>query len=393
MKNSTLYQRKHRRSTSGFTLIELMVGMVMGLLVTVVIAQVLVSSEGRRRTTVAGSDAQANGALALYTLQRDIQAAGYGMTSILRGLGCPIRAERGGVSFPFVLQPLAITDGAAGAPDTLLVMSSAKLNFSAPARITADHPPTAANFFVSTTLGIEDGDLMIAVPATLDTVNNPPQNWCSVFQVTGTGQGQGQGQGQGLNQVIHNSGNGGDWNQPGGSTIFPTLGYPNPTKPGYEAGSYVVNLGQFVTRTYSIANQALVQTTFNSAAALSSTDELFPHVVNLQAFYGKDTNGDGVVDTYNNATPTNGAGWDQVRSVRIVVVARSAQMEREPVTAAEPLWNVGTAASVTGATASVACGAGRMCVTLNVNGLADWQRYRYKVYDSVVPVRNLLWRS
>jgi len=57
---------KHAR---GFTLIELMVAVALGLLTTLVIAQVFLQSEGNKRTTTSGSDAQVTGALALYALQ------------------------------------------------------------------------------------------------------------------------------------------------------------------------------------------------------------------------------------------------------------------------------------------------------------------------------------
>ncbi len=372
-----LRQCKPRRAR-GFTLIELMVGMVIGLLTTIVIAQVLVSSEGRRRTTVSGSEAQVNGALALYTVQRDLQMAGYGLTSAVDGIGCEIRAQRNGVDYTFTLAPVVITDGAAGAPDSMLVMGSAKLSYSVPSRVVTNHPRTAANFFVNTTLGTVDGDLMLAVPGVIDA-----NNWCSVFNVTGIG---------GASQIIHNAGSSGPWNQPGGQTIFPNAGYgavgayaSDPTK-----GSYLINLGQFVTRQVQVsAGQVLQVANFSTATAATTTEDLFPDVVNLQAFYGKDTDGNGVVDTYDNLTPTTGAGWRQVLSVRIAVVARSAQMEKENVTAAQPLWDVGTATTVAG---SAACGTSR-CVTITVNTLPDWQRYRYKVYDSVVPLRNMLWRS
>jgi type IV pilus assembly protein PilW len=30
-------------------------------------------------------------------------------------------------------------------------------------------------------------------------------------------------------------------------------------------------------------------------------------------------------------------------------------------------------------------------VTLKVSHLSEWKRYRYKIFDVVVPVRNMLW--
>jgi type IV pilus assembly protein PilW len=355
----------------GVTLIELMVGMAIGLITTLVIAQTLVASEARRRTTSSGSEAQVAGALALYALQRDAQAAGYGLTTNVAGLGCEIRAQRNNVDYTFRLVPAQITDGAGGLPDRLLVMASAKTSFSLPARIRTDHPRTSAVFFVNSTVGIEEGDLMVAVPGIIDA-----NNWCSVFNVTNLG---------GSDQIVHNPGNNGPWNQPGGQTIFPADGY----RATVGTGAYVVNLGQFETRDYGIgASGGLELATFRTSTAAITTEELFPDVVNLQALYGKDTDADGRVDTYDTTTPTTSAGWQQVLALRVAVVARSPQRERENVTAAQPLWDVGTTATVAGA---AACGVSN-CLTLRVDHLTDWQRYRYKVFDSVVPLRNQLWR-
>lgn len=355
-------------SARGFTLVELMVGLAIGLFATLVIAQVLTVSEGRRRTTVSGSDAQVSGSLALYSVQREVEMSGYGVTAAVGGLGCPIKAQRNGVDYTFTLAPLLITQGASGAPDTLQMMSSAKLSYSVPARVVTDHPRTAANFFVNTTLGGQVGDLMIAVPATFDA-----NNWCSIFNITNL---------PGNTQIIHNNGSGGDWNQAGGQTIFPNAGYP--------AGSYLVNLGQFVTRTMTVgATKTLQVTTFSTSSVTSTVEDLYPDVVQLKALYAKDTNGDGLADTYDYTTPTTSAGWQEVKGIRVAVVSRSAQMEKDNVTAANPLWDVGNTGTVNG---SATCGTSK-CVSIKVDNLADWQRYRYKVYDTIVPIRNLLWRT
>ncbi len=371
------------RAQRGFSLVELMVGGVLGLLVTIIILQVMAFAEAQKRTTTSGSDAQVNGALALYTLQRDVAMAGYGMSSTLRGIGCEMRAQLGSVNFTWTLAPVTITAGANGAPDSLSILASSANSFTVPTRVVVDHPPTAANFFVDATLGINEGDLMVAVPPTVDA-----NNWCSVIQVTkdpssggGSGNGNGNGGGQGQNQVLHNSGNDGPWNQPGGHNIFPAAGYPS--------GSTLINLGAMVDRRYAVNAERLQLTVFNTRTGTSSTTELYPHVVNLQAFYGKDTDGDGVVDTYDKTTPTTNGGWLQVRSIRMAIVARSTQFEKDEVTAANLAWDVGTASTVAG---SADCGTSK-CVSLKVDGITDWKHYRYKIYDTVVPLRNLLWSA
>lgn len=51
--------------------------------------QVFSAAEGQKRSTTGTGDAQSNGAMALYSLQRDIRQAGYGLNA-LNVLGCPL---------------------------------------------------------------------------------------------------------------------------------------------------------------------------------------------------------------------------------------------------------------------------------------------------------------
>jgi type IV pilus assembly protein PilW len=373
------------RRQRGVTLIELLVGIVIALMSVVLITQVMAVAEGQKRSATEGSDAQTNGALALYTVQRDVQGAGYGIVNtVINALGCPVRAQFGGADFTFNLNPLTITDGGvdgngASLPDRIEFNASTRAGVTG-TRITADHPPQAANFFVQSSLGVRAGDLMVAVPATFDS-----SNWCTLFNVStdpGAGNQNGNGQGQGLNQIIHNSGQDGPWNQPGGQNIMPAG--------GYAAGSSLINLGTWVNRTYQISTGRMLQMSeFNSTAPGSPTvSELFPEIVNLQALYGKDTDGDGDVDRFDSATPATNSAWRQVIAVRIALLSRSAQYEKEgDVTTVQPVWNLGAAPAVTG---SATCGSSQ-CLTMRVDDLPDWQRYRYKLFDVVVPLRNVMW--
>jgi type IV pilus assembly protein PilW len=372
------------RHSRGVSLVEIMVGLLIGLVVTLVVAEVLAFAEGQKRTTTSGTDAQTNGALALYTIQRDVQMGGYGLTTGAGGVGCAIKAQYQGQNFNLSLVGVEITDGASGQPDTI-VTSMSDTDFSVPYRITENHPAAASNFFLQSALGIADGDLLVAVPPTCDA-----NNWASVIQVTGFNAGGGggnQGGGQGLNQINHNSGaNGSDWNQ-AGQGIFPNAGYP--------AGSHMINLGRFEQRRYQInANRSLEFQGFDLLSRTTTTLELFPQIVQLQAMYGKDTDANGVVDTWNATAPASNAQWRQVTAVRIAVVARSQTYEKEPVTTTNPLWDVGTVGTVAG---SATCGSSQ-CVSIDVGiGTGSTDRperhYRYKVFDVIVPLRNIIWST
>lgn len=66
----------------GFSLIEVLVGLAIGLVVVIVIGQTLSVSEGFRRTTTGGSDTQSSAAVALHFIERDFRMAGYGLLTV-----------------------------------------------------------------------------------------------------------------------------------------------------------------------------------------------------------------------------------------------------------------------------------------------------------------------
>jgi len=356
--------RRSRGSSGvrGVTLIELMVGLLLGLVVVLVTAQVMSFAEGQRRVTTGGGDAQVNGALGLYTLQREIQMAGYGMTHELSALGCPVRANHAAAgAFNWTLAPVLITAGANGAPDSVTVMSSNRA-YAVPAAISVDHPTTADRFTVRSAVGISVGDMVIAVPPSWSATN-----WCGVYRVTELANS---------NQTVH--GVASPWNS--GAQVAPAT--------GYLAGDRLLNAGQLVLRTFAVdASYNLQQRTLDLNTGAMQAQDLFPQIVQLRAFYGKDTNGDNIVDAYDAVTPTTNAGWRQVQAVRIALVARSSAYQKEDVTAAAPQWDVGKAATVAG---SVDCGASK-CVELTVSGVPEWKRYRYAVFEVTAPLRNVIW--
>jgi len=133
----------------------------------------------------------------------------------------------------------------------------------------------------------------------------------------------------------------------------------------------------------------------SAADGSSTTQDLYPQIINLKVLYGKDSDSNGVVDTYETSSPATSADWQKVLSVRIALVARSNQYEKDLVTTAAPQWDLGGPAATTGVTVTGAstCKGSDQCLTLGVSQVADWQHYRYKVYDTIVPLRNMLWNN
>lgn len=367
------HPRPHRRQRGlanrhhGFTLIELMVGMTVGLLATLAITAVMLNAENQRRTTTTGSDAQVNSSMAVYAIERQLKMAGYGLTTSGVAAGCTLTAQYGGAAVagaPPALVPVVITQGANGAPDSLRILSSSASSFVMPIALRKPfYDPTslgdaASRFLVETSLGVKQGDLLALVYGGADRD-------CEVFQASAVD----------TNLISRQAGN---WNANG-----------FPSKPA-TADSFLINLGRLRDLTFSItADLKLRQTAFDLASRSASNQDLQSNIVTLKALYGKDTNGDDVVDSYDAVVPATGADWLTVRTVRFAILSRSAQYEKDEVTAANPLWDVGTAAAVSG---SAACGTSR-CITLKADGQSDWKHYRYKVSEVLVPLRNMLWRS
>lgn len=383
----------------GFSLVEIMVGIAIGLLGVMVIMQVSVIFEGQKRTTTTGSDALTNGMTTLYAVEQDVRRAGYGL-GVTGALGCPVKRsfQNSTTTPPLILTPITITDGAGGLPDTIRILASSKGGWSVPNTITTNHPSSATNIFLNTTLGIDVGDMMVLYEA------GAPN--CTLIQATGIPSGNVQVH----HQARQNPSSGSDWNPPSGGEIYP----PN----GFSVGATAINLGALIDHTYSVdLNSNLLLTDYSTATNLSTEQIVASNIVNLQAQYGFDTRAtqtdarvtrwsSAMLDANGNLTFGDNGDLARIYAVRMAVVARSALKEKpDPATgscditidtatanparaANNPTWTAGH--PTTGVLETTA-----IDVTRNPDGTAnpDWKCYRYKVFESIIPLRNLLWRE
>jgi type IV pilus assembly protein PilW len=205
----------------------------------------------------------------------------------------------------------------------------------------------------------------------------------------------------GTNEIAHKSGPFVDKNGKSGVTRFNTNAGIAST-PRYEAwvkatnmGARIMNLGRDpVFTTYSVENNALVATDATNAA---SKIVIADNIVQLQAQYGFDGNGDGAIggaasvatvdeamgDQWADAVPATltAQGWSRIIGVRLAVVARSVQPEKPDAS--------GSCTTTTIATMPRWYNRG---VTIDVSGSdANWGCYRYRVFEVTVPIRNMAW--
>lgn len=386
--------------SAGFSLIEILVGLFVGMLALLAVMAVYTGFESQKRSTTSGGDAQTNGALGLYTVERDARQAGMGFSNIAI-LGCNVRAYRKGrvpETFSFsALVPIAINPrNAAGAlifPAGDANTDVVQITFGDSSGLTAGVPftqpaPGSANYKVTNRAGFTVGDLVIATQPGLD---------CTLAQITGIpGGGAGvcsAAGGAGTSDVVvHNSGT---FKDPKGSPACSNTEsvWNKPAGLGVDYGTGTLfNLGAVPTTVvYAVRMGNLTACNVLTSGCEDATKvadptvwaPIYTNIVSMRAQYGRDTGAaiDGSVDTFDQTTPTTACGWARVSAVRIGIVARSAQYEKTEVTTTAPPWAGQTDPTPGGAA----------LLKIDLSGFADWRHYRYKTFESVVPLRNIVW--
>lgn len=378
----------HPKPYGGFSLVDIMVGMVVGLLTMLIIMQSYSAFEGQKRTSTSGMEAQENGLIALHALETDIRQAGYGLTT--NGfLACTGINTYNSTATPTTpptasLAPIQITDGGTGS-DTLTAVYSTSAIGGIPARIVVAMPDSSAVITANTGNGFNVGDMLLVAT---------PGSGLPCSRVVAT---QIQPQANGVN-FIHNSGLS-IYNPPGGSNIFPPGGYgTSPQSVVFNMGSMVQNQYQVLCSSLTVTN--LATTVSNPActdqSTFTNTTPLASNIVSIQAQYGiaptgsqsvncwvNATNGGNACDANNWAVPV-AADMARIKAIRVAVVARSSLMERPPTAGGVCTATPGTAAPNYPQWAGGA---------IDVTGIPSWQCYRYKVYQTTIPLRNILWAN
>lgn len=397
---------------SGFSLVEVMVGMVIGLIGVIIIMQVLSMAEAQRRATSGGADAQINGALGIFALERDIRQAGYGFTAVtVNGvastplLNCTVNAynnTRSAPNFSFTAAPLIISPINIPAGDANSdVIQVAYGNSNAAVEGMTLSVDSASSVFPAYTLSSIAG---LSVNDFVAFANNGLACWLSqVTAVTAA-----------TNTATTAAG---QWNTAGGQGTVNYVKFDAATLP--QVGATLFNLGNAPqVHVYAVRNgnltlcDMLTSACENAALIADATvwKPITPGIVSLKVSYGRDTNATPLVVTTSNppapravvpdtwrwtenippgswTTPdntpifANACFWERVPGVGVVLLAKSIQRAPSAVTTAAPVWRVG--------------GGGTFTMTGTVldplPAGTNWQLYRYKVFETLIPLRNIVW--
>ncbi len=370
-----------RRAQHGFSLIEIMVGVVIGLIAILVIYQAFAASEGIKRNTTSMGDAQQNGLISSFLLGIEIGNAGNGLASAREELGtCP---DTGNIVTSMRPIPILITDGGGAAtPDEFVVNYSAAttLVLAAPFQPLPGSPfatPADSNYPVQTAVGFHKDDLIIAIS------NVAPVGICIPSRVTAN---PGTPDVSGVVLISHTP------------TGLPAVTLPNT--------SMLLNLGpagrgqkvRYDVQGGVLRSKALLDGNGQPDNA-QPVSPLASNIVNLKLQYGIDNVGDGSVHAWVSATgawsaanvlampvatpacppapavcPVPAPALDQIKAVRIGIVVRSEQFDK--TVGAVPWSLFGGIYSGTFAASTAPAG--------------NW---RYRTYETVVPLRNEIWNS
>lgn len=345
----------------GFSLVELLVGMVIAMLATVVVMQVYEAFEGQKRTTTGGADAQTNGSIALFNLQRDVAMAGYGLPLFSTrnpALLCeplPAIDHDSNAGTPKIgLYPVLLVDGGAGAgaSDTIIINYGATQTGGVFMPIKSAIASTAVS--VDNNLACKAGDIALLI-------NGSACEMSKVTKLTGT-------------TSIELS-----------------------TTPSLVTEGIITCMGAWAEYRYEVVNNILMRNGVSNVAG----------IVNIQAQYGISAaaNDNTIVQWVNPTgdwaltkagdvvtTPTL-ANRNRIKAIRIAVVARSGQWEKEVVSTA--------CSSLTDPNPTGVCawegidllppGIDSPAPKVDLSSLSEWDHYRYRTFEVIIPVRNVIW--
>lgn len=382
--------RTTRVRQRGASIIELMVGVLIGMIVVAVVYNVLVMAEGYKRSTIGVADAQVTGQLTQFIVGRELSNGGAAMMTGVDELSrC--------ADWRLKAIPVAITAGAsATTSDQLLTFYSTSPRIMHPVRFANLSNTTPTQFIVDSPNGYRTGDWVILVRRL--------QAECALTRVTNI-------------------------DQPDGSAYPPAdidgrvrIFYAPAVTAGWTLNTdwRLINMGPQLARVRYTVDAAKAQLNSQNVNWLDAgwplpVVPLAQNVVLLKAQYGVDTDADNIVDCWTAADNANtcGNGVDysgptdatistgggvfatnantaQIRSikaVRVAIVVRSEHQENpDPVLSAslvsQTAWLFNCAAN------DATC---QSRIQIDNTVLNDYSRYR--IYETVIPLRNALWNN
>jgi type IV pilus assembly protein PilW len=404
-----------------------MVALVIGMIGVLVIMQVARTGEAQKRVTTGSGSSQTNAALAIYSMQRDIKQAGYGFNapnvlacklkvypsssaeeSYDEDSSCPPKIKPtfpdSSYIVPVMINPpsqelpagdegtdiLRIVYGnGTGAPegDAIVNVYSSGTN--------QQFGLKAANFDVCERVSDHKkvGGWIVVAPS-LEPTTDCTLRMTEILEVEDT------------SFIVQNDGSVGQANADSTSKDI-VAEESKITAPNVNAkpGEFVFDLGlapRIVAYAVRHGNLTVCDYTQKDCSDVDNWTVIANGIVSLRAQYGHDTGSVGSIDQWDQKTPLLtpdqkkfACEWSRISAVRLVLVARNSEpVGRECVvdsdtcpTQASPVWTGGRESDDNPSPAAIDLS----LASPDSSNADSWKHYRYQVYETVVPLRNISW--
>jgi type IV pilus assembly protein PilW len=397
-----------KRRIRGMTLVELMIGLLVGMLLTLAAVEVLSTFEGRRRTLTSVNDIEQAGQVALYKIDHWLRGGGSGLPQATRSVavatgeqstsflyGCELRATKsnaqllpltGSLAAPFdkvndltngkmrlvpvLILPGASTPSVSGQASDVLLMMTGLGETGASVAMQLGSLPADDSLPLRNTLDFAANDLVLV--ADQQPAGNGSLKPCFV------------------EQVASNFTSSSSQLSLGGQYYSASIGGTSLSE-SFSADSMAINLGNVNTRMPSflllaVGNNDVLYSYDLLQPSASAMKAQADGVFEMHALYGVDNNGDGVVDAW--VSPSSGsytvealmagnqtaaATLARIKAVRVGLIMRTSLPEKDVVTA-KPLVLFSDLDDV------------KYTRTLKESE----SHYRYRTMEAIVPVRNNL---
>ena len=403
----------------GFSLVEMLVSVLIGLLALIFVMRSSVDFEKNRRSGIGGSDSMQNGIVALFSMETDASQAGWGLNDP-NILGCPGRfydtqnfADANVTAgVPLVYAPIQVTFNGAN-PDVITFLSGSAESGTGSVGVGATPPVVAGSTVLPADAQLtfyNAGDVLLLAPLMPTAgvgagVQNGP---CVIAQVASIA-------GSNIN-IVNNGSQNTRFNRSGGIlAAFPGSGM-----------SKIYNLGPGAAlsfHTWDVSNGVMRLRATDLAGASNAPVSAVGGIVTIKALYGFDTRpappgatigcvpggavfqpdcgtritrwSAGMVDA-NADGSTNSMDYQRLVAVRLAVVARSRLAERPTPGRADCTDTIpANAALPTVFGAQEPSGVTSVPIQVNVavtGDTTDWTCYRYRTFETIVPLRNSGWK-
>ncbi len=390
------------RRAHGFSLVELMVSVVIGLLAILFATRIMTDGERNKDAAMGGSDSMQNGMLAMFQIGGDAEQAGFGLNDpLINGCNTVFSDSQGYVLAPALrdgetVRPLAaaVIEPGGEAPDRLTLYAGSATGGATTLRVTQNYIGGNTITVDRQGWGFALGDVIVVAP-------EQPGADCAMAQVSANPLTEPIPQLQfGSVEQRFNRGQL-DVEYDGNTTRVFNLG------PG----------ARLAFHTWSVDGGYLRLRATDMAGAAENGQAVADNIVTLKAQYGFDTRestdfkpglgtvigqwSSEMIDADGDGVDGGAGDYARIVALRIAVVARAKNPER-PVADADGEAQCKATVEVENQEPVYlfnreqpqGVDAVPVKVDLAVAGdTVDWRCYRYRVFETIVPLRNASWSN